>query len=145
MANISGTNIAAPIVPFTTDDSFATHDSQYGKGGWREIKTYNEINSIPKNRQTEGMAVYVVETEELYILKNSNWHLFKASAKANTFVFEQNVDSKVWEISHNLGKFPSISVFDTAGTEMLGDIQYIDNNTVNITFSEEIRGTAYLN
>lgn len=145
MSNIAGTNIAAPIVPFTTEDSYATHDSQYGKGGWREIQTYNEINSIPKNRQSEGMAVYVVETEELYILKNSNWNLFKASAKSNTFIFEQNVDSKVWEISHSLGKFPSVSVFDTAGTEMLGDIQYIDNNNITITFSEEIRGKAYLN
>ena len=37
--NINGTNIAAGIVPYTTEDTFATHDSLYGKGGWKEVDT----------------------------------------------------------------------------------------------------------
>jgi len=34
MANISGTNLAAPVVPFTTEDIYATHYAKYGNGGW---------------------------------------------------------------------------------------------------------------
>jgi hypothetical protein len=37
MANIQGTNVAAPVVPFTTEDIYATHDAKYGKGGYRSV------------------------------------------------------------------------------------------------------------
>ena len=39
MSNIKGTNVASPIVPFTTDDTYATHEAKYGKGGFRTVQT----------------------------------------------------------------------------------------------------------
>ena len=143
MVNISGSNIAATIVPFTTEDTYATHESRFGKGGWHEIKTYNEINSIPRTRQTEGMAVYVLDTDELYILKNSNWNLYKP--KLETHIFDQAVSSNIWKINHNLGRYPSVTVVDSAGTEVIGDVQYIDTNNIIIEFTSEFSGKAYLN
>ena len=66
---IKGTNVAAAIVPFTTDDSYATHDAKYGKGGYRTVETEEELNSIPEARKAEGMLVFVVENKRLYQLK----------------------------------------------------------------------------
>lgn len=43
MANINGTNLAAPIVPFTTNDTFPTHYAKYGKGGYRTVATITEM------------------------------------------------------------------------------------------------------
>ena len=68
MAKINGTNVAAKIVPFTTEDQFATHEAQYGKGGWREVATIAERDAITTDRREAGMAVYVLETNGVYIL-----------------------------------------------------------------------------
>ncbi len=68
MAAISGTNVAAKIVPFTTDDKFATHVSTYGQGGWHEVETDADRDAIPTDRRIAGMAVYVTGTKKLYIL-----------------------------------------------------------------------------
>ena len=68
MAKISGINIADAVVPFTTDDTFATHYSKYGNGGWMEVSTTTERDAIPAARREAGMAVYVTGTSKLYIL-----------------------------------------------------------------------------
>ena len=68
-----------------------------------------------------------------------------SSQQAPTFIFTQGVASAVWNVSHNLGKFPSISVVDTANTVVTGQYEYTDNNNVILTFSAGFAGKAYLN
>ena len=58
MANIKGTNIGAPIVPFTDQDIYATHEARYGKGGYRTCESIDEMNRIPAARLEEGMMVF---------------------------------------------------------------------------------------
>lgn len=73
MANISGTNVAAKIAPFTTDDNYATHDAIYGKGGAKEVATIAERDAIPTERLTEGCTCYVVADGKTYRWLNSAW------------------------------------------------------------------------
>ncbi len=61
------------------------------------------------------------------------------------FVFVQNTSSTVWEITHNLYKFPSVTVVDQLGNIIYGEIQYIDLNSIRITFSSASIGKVYLN
>ena len=63
MADIKGTNISAPIVPFTTDDIFATHEAMYGKGGYRTVENVEDLDKIPAARLEEGMLVYVINDD----------------------------------------------------------------------------------
>ena len=69
--NLQGTNIISMIVPTNHADTYATHDSFYGKGGWGEVNTLDERNAIPEERRRIGMVVYVRETFKAYLLKNS--------------------------------------------------------------------------
>lgn len=48
-------------------------------------------------------------------------------------------------VSHNLGKKPSVTILDTSGNEILGDVEYTDNDNLTIRFSSAVRGTVYLN
>lgn len=73
MANLSGTNLVAPVVPFTTDDKYPTHYAKYGHGGWRTVNTLNDRNNIPSQLREEGMAVYCIEDKKTYIYVNSSW------------------------------------------------------------------------
>ena len=71
MADIKGTNVASKIVPYTTSDNYATHDEEYGRGGYRTVNTVAEMNAIPADRRKEGMLVYV-KNDKYYRLNSSN-------------------------------------------------------------------------
>ena len=62
-----------------------------------------------------------------------------------TFVFTQNATATTWNIQHNLGKFPSITVIDTGNTVVTGEYNYTSNTNVILTFSAAFAGKAYLN
>lgn len=62
-----------------------------------------------------------------------------------TFIYEQNTLSDEWVIKHNLGRFPSVSVIDSAGTVVVGGVQYLNENIIVCTFNAPFIGTAYLN
>ena len=62
-----------------------------------------------------------------------------------SFTYVQGVASTTWNIEHNLGKFPSITVIDTANTVVTGEYTYDDINNVTLTFSAGFAGKAYLN
>lgn len=61
------------------------------------------------------------------------------------YPYNQGVAASVWTITHNLGKRPSVIVIDSSGDEVEGDIDYIDQNSLQLTFSAPFSGTAYLN
>ena len=62
-----------------------------------------------------------------------------------TFVFTQGTAATTWNITHNLGKFPSVSVVNNNDIIMYGNTTYIDNNNLTINFSAGFSGKAYLN
>jgi hypothetical protein len=57
----------------------------------------------------------------------------------------QAVPSATWSVTHNLGKHPGVDVVDTSGNTCIGDVHYIDDNSLLITFSAPFSGEAYLN
>jgi len=61
------------------------------------------------------------------------------------FTFTQSTPATSWSITHNLGKFPSVSVVDSANTQVIGEVDYIDDNSLTITFTAAFSGKAYLN
>lgn len=61
------------------------------------------------------------------------------------YVYKQNIPSSVWTIIHNLDKYPSVTIVDSAGSVVMGDIEYVSTSTLRVTFSSEFAGAAYLN
>jgi hypothetical protein len=63
-----------------------------------------------------------------------------------THVHTQSVPADTWTITHGFtDKFPSVTVIDSAGTEVIGDVQYVGTHQVVLTFAAEFSGKAYLN
>ena len=62
-----------------------------------------------------------------------------------TYVHNQAQASSEWTIHHGLKKYPSVSIVDSAGSVVFGDIQYIDDNNLVCRFSSAFSGKAYLN
>lgn len=61
------------------------------------------------------------------------------------FTHVQSSPSSVWSITHSLGKYPSVSVFDSSGNQVEGDVDYLNTSQVSLTFSSAFAGTATLN
>lgn len=59
--------------------------------------------------------------------------------------FTQHVAAAEWTIVHNLNKYPSVTVVDSAGTIITGDVTYLSNDSLKINFQAPFSGTAYLN
>lgn len=61
------------------------------------------------------------------------------------YVHDQQTASASWVINHNLGKFASIHIVDTAGDEIIGQVTYNTINQITVTFSSLVSGKAYIN
>lgn len=71
---------------------------------------------------------------------------FQVDAGDKTFNFTQGAAASTWSITHNLGKYPSVSVVDTGDTSVLGGaVEYTNTNQLTITFSSSFAGKAFLN
>ena len=56
----------------------------------------------------------------------------------------QGAVSDTWVITHNLGFYPNVTVIDSGGSEVEGDIVYQGLNVLTLTFSAAFSGVAYL-
>lgn len=61
------------------------------------------------------------------------------------YVHEQSNPSAIWEITHNLGKYPSVTAFDANGNEIVPEVVHSDINTTNLYFNSVYYGSAVLN
>ncbi len=67
-----------------------------------------------------------------------------------TYTHNQSTTSNTWTITHNLNRFPSVTVVDSADTIVYGTVVYNSANQLTITFFEgssalAFQGKAYLN
>jgi hypothetical protein len=62
-----------------------------------------------------------------------------------SFVYHTTEPSAEWTIAHNMGKRPSVTIIDSANTVVVGDIEYISDNVLMVTFAGAFSGSAYLN
>lgn len=62
-----------------------------------------------------------------------------------TYRYVQIAAAMVWTITHNMACRPSVTVVDSAGTRIFGEIEYLNDNTVRVSFTAQFSGEAYLN
>jgi hypothetical protein len=61
------------------------------------------------------------------------------------YVHNQPVASITWTVQHNLDKFPSCTMVLSTGQQGYGDVTFIDENNLTITFAGAESGKAYIN
>ena len=59
-------------------------------------------------------------------------------------IHTQGTVSSTWTINHTLGGRPSVTVVDSSGTVVFGEVQYFSNTQVRVLFSAPFSGSAYL-
>ena len=61
------------------------------------------------------------------------------------YTHNQQQASATWSITHNMGCYPSVSVTDSAGSVVYGDVKYLNENSLTVSFIAPFSGVAYLN
>jgi len=114
----------------------------YSNGiGWKYMNktAYRDIDNYFSTSQTvDGNVV-----ADAFIGDGSQ--LTNVVAVTETYFHDQGVPSQVWTVQHNLNKRPSVTVVDSAGSDVIGKISYINDNELTITFNASFSGSAYLN
>ena len=70
---------------------------------------------------------------------------YLVQADVDTYIHDQGLPNLVWTITHNLDNYPSVTVVNTANTVVIGQVDYLSTNQVQITFSNPFAGCAFLN
>ena len=96
--------------------------------------TSNNYNDLANKPSINGIPLVGNKTSyDLDIVEDKN------------FVFIQRTASDIWYVQHNLDKFPSVIVVDSGGSVVVGEIDYIDENNVKISFTTPFSGKAFCN
>jgi hypothetical protein len=114
---------------------------------------YNQTTQYQKNNAVSYLgSSYIYISDQITNEPPTNTLYWDVLAQSGTstgddksFVFHQNVAESLWIVPHNLSKFPSVTVVDSGGTEVEGDVSYTDPNNLQIVFSAPFTGKAYLN
>jgi hypothetical protein len=83
--------------------------------------------------------------QKTLILNQQNGDTINITWTDTNYVHDQQVASATWVINHNLGKFASIHIVDTAGDEIIGEVRYNSINQMTVTFTSLVSGKAYIN
>lgn len=64
---------------------------------------------------------------------------------AVAFEHVQAVPAVTWTVTHNLGRYPSVTVIDTGGNVVLTQVSHLSINQLQIDVSAAFSGRALLN
>ena len=137
----SGQNVVKFMEYLVGNNILISKQNQISTFGHYTIDSYTANGAFYTLNLTNLKGEGVLENKTVY-----DFALFTlASQGSPTFIFTQNATATTWNIQHNLGKFPSITVIDSGNTVVAGEYIYIDNNNVQLNFSAAFSGKAYLN
>ena len=74
----------------------------------------------------------------------SDWGIEPLPLIPKRFVYTQSPASSTWNITHTLNGYPSVTVVDSAGSVVIGDVSYNSTTSLTVSFSSGFAGKAYL-
>ena len=78
-------------------------------------------------QQAEAAAIYASQSNDRY------------------FLHDQAIPEMDWVVQHNLNKYPSVSIVDSSGDQVEGEVHYDGINALHVKFSAPFAGRAYIN
>lgn len=116
-------------------DAFPVHvDSD---GVTREVIHASDLNAL-------GDAIVAIQTELGLVPRGSALTVADRIATGGFYRFSQGSPSAQWTITHALGGYPSVTVVDSAGSVVIGEVTYLSATDIVLDFSAPFAGEAYL-
>jgi len=100
-------------------------------------------SSTPANPSAGSLKLYPKTDGNYYKLNSAGVETLVGGA--TTFTHTQGPLAAVWTITHNLNRFPSVTVIDSGNSVIIPDVHYDSANQVTVSFGAATSGKAYLN
>lgn len=115
----------------------------------QEYKKLQKLKGIPgtQGRQGEdGKSAYEIAKEHGFTGTEAEWlESLKGTGGDKHYVHKQETSSDTWEVTHGLGKEPVVTIVDSAGTEVIGEVEYVSLNKCILRFQAPFSGKAIFN
>lgn len=115
----------------------------------QEYKKLQKLKGIPgtQGRQGEdGKSAYEIAKEHGFTGTEAEWlESLKGTGGDKHYVHKQETSSDTWEVIHGLGKEPAVTIVDSAGTEVIGEVEYVNLNKCILRFQAPFSGKAIFN
>jgi len=127
------------FVMFTQTDN-QNNFVQYSIDSINESSNYSTLNVTFR----EGNGSFIAD--KYYAMSFSpkgqtdKHHVYDDNGSNKQFLAGQS-----YTVTHGLSKFPSVTTVDSAGSHLIGDVQHINNNSFNVTFTATFYGKVYSN
>jgi len=139
--DVSGQNTVEFMQYLVGNNILISEQNNISLFGHFTIDSYTLNNNVATLNLTNLFGNGALDLDKVY-----DFAVFTLSSQgAPTFAFTQGIPATTWNIQHNLGKFPSVSVINNNNVVINGEVTYIDNNNVQLNFSAGFSGKAYLN
>jgi hypothetical protein len=69
----------------------------------------------------------------------------RSGTGTETYIHNQMTPASEWIIVHSMGSYPSVTIVDSAGTVVVGDVVYTSSEELRVLFNSAFSGQAYLN
>lgn len=139
MAVNEGVLVSAPIRPLSTDDTYPTAIANEIKGGCHNKRNREEIETITRERIEEGMLVTIPNNIYQRIEKSAHWVNL-----VTNYIHIQDEPLSIWNITHNLKRYPDLTIIDSTGRIVECDIRYISIDVVEVHSNIPFKGIAQL-
>ena len=96
-------------------------------------------NSVTVNQDDQNLVTVKTVVNSITVATGTI-----ATGPTKRHIHTQGTVSSTWTINHTLGGRPSVTVVDSAGTVVFGEVQYLSNTQVRVLFSAPFSGSAYL-
>lgn len=143
MAYFTGTLLASPVVNGSSGDTYGTHHSVLGVGGFQEFDTITDRNNIPvggsleydgisSGRRRLGMIVYVHDVDTTYQLKinKSTWDSYNDTQKVDALANNNNWEEFQLGAGTGSGERIEKSYTQTSHGFEVGDVIGWNNDTM---------------
>lgn len=107
-------------------------------------KIYVKVDNGYELDELHNVKIASPSNGQVLTYENGLWEN-KANSGDKNYSHVQGSPSSSWSITHSLNKYPAITVFDSSGNEVEGDVVYSNLNQVVLTFSAAFAGTASFN
>lgn len=120
----------------------ALNNLEGGSGGRENIPEYL-FNAKPGR---PGKSAYEIAREHGFTGTEAEWlESLKGSGGDKHYTHNQEMASDVWEVTHDLGKEPAVTIIDSAGTEVIGEVEHVSLNKCILRFEGAFSGKAIFN
>jgi hypothetical protein len=108
------------------------------------ITTYNYATKEYVDTHIGVTAINIAFAPTTEITSNTVQEAIEEVRAKSKYVHIQASPQTTWSVTHNLKFYPNVSIVDSGLSHVMGEVTYIDDNHLTVSFTSAFSGKAFL-